>query len=306
MKPRTPEAARLEADYLARVRQTLGSRRGAAEIAQSVAEHIEEAVAEFKDLEVSLVQMAQVVERLGAPESYADGGPGQPGAAGELSADARRRVASLLDKVWMASLITTVGLFVPFIDFYVCTLIGYGMLAVVLRNRDGLPEEFRTLSRFSKIIAVAAVLNVPLAVAGFFEPKAAFLTLPTEALLVVLPLVVSWRLLGGIASFLRTARQDALASATLDARRIFITLEILLTAIAVVVGAVIAVARMGGSGRHHEVSSELNVAAAGLAMLPLNWVLSSFFLLRPISRARQALAEPSVAPGVGLAPDHGS
>ena len=67
MKPRTPEAARLEADYLDRVRQALGSRSNAAEIVQSVVEHIEEAASEFKGLEVTLVQMAQVVERLGLP-----------------------------------------------------------------------------------------------------------------------------------------------------------------------------------------------------------------------------------------------
>jgi len=72
MKPRNAEAARLETDYLARVKAALASREASEveEVIQSVKEHIEEELSDDLDGEVSLVQMANVVERLGPPEAY--------------------------------------------------------------------------------------------------------------------------------------------------------------------------------------------------------------------------------------------
>lgn len=73
MRPRNREAGRLEEDYLARLRASLAGRDPgqAAEILQSVREHIDEAVAEYGSGEVTLVQMANVLERLGPPEAWA-------------------------------------------------------------------------------------------------------------------------------------------------------------------------------------------------------------------------------------------
>ena len=72
MKPRNAEAARLEADYLARIKAALVGREASEvdEIIQSVKEHIEEELSGQPPGEVSLVQMANVLERLGPPESY--------------------------------------------------------------------------------------------------------------------------------------------------------------------------------------------------------------------------------------------
>ncbi len=72
MKPRSSEAARLEADYLARVRSVLALRDPSEveEVIESLREHIEEEFLVLADDEISLVQMANVLERLGPPEVY--------------------------------------------------------------------------------------------------------------------------------------------------------------------------------------------------------------------------------------------
>jgi HAAS domain-containing protein len=72
MKPRSSEAARLEADYLARVRSVLAGRDRSEveEVIESLREHIEEELSSVAAVEVSLVQMANVLERLGPPELF--------------------------------------------------------------------------------------------------------------------------------------------------------------------------------------------------------------------------------------------
>ena len=73
MKTRNAEAARLEADYLARVTAAMAGRETSEvdEVIQSVAEYIEEELSGTAEDQVSLVQMANVLEQLGPPEDYA-------------------------------------------------------------------------------------------------------------------------------------------------------------------------------------------------------------------------------------------
>ena len=72
MKTRDPEAARLENDYLARIRAVLAGRPESeiAEVLQSVREHIEESGASLPGEQVSLSAMAGIIEQLGPPEAY--------------------------------------------------------------------------------------------------------------------------------------------------------------------------------------------------------------------------------------------
>ena len=74
MKSRDSEAARLEEDYLQRIRAALAGRDDSEvdEVIASVREHIEEDAAEVLSDEISLVQMANILERLGPPEAYID------------------------------------------------------------------------------------------------------------------------------------------------------------------------------------------------------------------------------------------
>lgn len=88
MRKRTVEAARLEQDYFARVRTALAGREMSEvdEVIQSVTEHIEEELSDDLDSEVPLVQMANVLERLGPPETYGqeESGP-EPGEQARVS-----------------------------------------------------------------------------------------------------------------------------------------------------------------------------------------------------------------------------
>src|SRR5690349_17617133 len=76
MKARAPEAARLEADYLARVRTALAGRSAEeiAEVVESIQMHIDESTTDAgaTGMEITLTQMAQVVEQLGPPDAYRD------------------------------------------------------------------------------------------------------------------------------------------------------------------------------------------------------------------------------------------
>ena len=77
MKKRNSEANHLEGEYLRRVREALagGDAAAADDVLQSVREHIEEELADIGGDEVTLVQMATVLEKLGPPESYVDDQP---------------------------------------------------------------------------------------------------------------------------------------------------------------------------------------------------------------------------------------
>ncbi len=61
MKPRCADAMRLEAEYFDRLTKALSAKHEteAAEIIQSVREHIDEAVTEIADAEVSRVQASE-------------------------------------------------------------------------------------------------------------------------------------------------------------------------------------------------------------------------------------------------------
>jgi hypothetical protein len=73
MKPRNAEAARLEADYLAHVKAATAGREPSEvdEILESLRELIGEELSEVAGDQITLVQMANVLEQLGPPEDYA-------------------------------------------------------------------------------------------------------------------------------------------------------------------------------------------------------------------------------------------
>lgn len=79
MKPRNAEAARLEEDYLARIRAALTqsgrSPAEASEVVESVREHIREASETLAEPEISLSAMAAIIEQLGPPEAYIEADP---------------------------------------------------------------------------------------------------------------------------------------------------------------------------------------------------------------------------------------
>jgi len=133
MKPRKEEALRLEQSYLERLRVTLdkGDPLDADEIWQNVASHIEEAINEFETSEVTLVQMAEVLERLGPPEALGteenshqqeDKGSSRPDTTPLPETD-HSSFIEFIDKIWIGYLVGVIGLFIPIIDFNFCEMI---------------------------------------------------------------------------------------------------------------------------------------------------------------------------------------
>ena len=74
MKQKTQEAIRIESDYLDHVRNALSNLPSVEieEIIQDVHSHIADAMAEIPDEEISMAQMASILETIGAPESFAE------------------------------------------------------------------------------------------------------------------------------------------------------------------------------------------------------------------------------------------
>ncbi len=133
MKPRNAEAARLEADYLTRVKAAIAGREASEidEIIESLRDHIEEEVSEAADDRVSLVQMANVLEQLGPPEAYALDDGAQP--SGNTAADSRTNPSgSTTDNLEprRSKLAVAAALCVP------AAIVVFALLAVLAGNHD--------------------------------------------------------------------------------------------------------------------------------------------------------------------------
>jgi hypothetical protein len=300
VKPRNPEAARLEADYLARLRSALAGRETGEveEVLDSVSAHIEEELSGDLDGQVSLVQMAGVLERLGPPESYleeseaAAGAPPPPawspppeaaaGGGSGLAPEEREAAAALLDRVWWGYLVAIIGLYVPLIGLDFCAIIGATILAVVLLRHRGIAE---SSLRFAGKLAVAAlivnILNVPASILALIHPAFGLLRLPVVIGALVVSVMLYWNVLDGAATGVSRAGRDALAERIRGLRVWYLLTVAVLFVVGLLVG-VIAVA----SGVKN---AQQELWGVGYVTLPLGWLFGWFFALRPIGWARDAL-----------------
>ena len=307
MKPRNAEGHRLEADYLARLRAALAGRDPSetSEIVESVRDHIEEALAETAGDEVTLVQMAAVLERLGPPESFADeessavpqreaapAVPESPQAQATLapppSSEELSAAADLLDKVWIGYLVIVIGLFIPVVDFFFCSLIGYVILAVSLLRHRGLESKcFGSAGKMAVVGAILIVLLVPLNLLGLVAPLLGIVSLPVTVGMVVCFVAVYWLVLQGAASVVQAAGQARLAARIRNMRIYYI----LYLAFMVVVGLVIGIVAVAGGVKH----AAVELWWLGYALLPLGWLAGWLLELRPLGWARRALRQSSLA-----------
>lgn len=169
MRFRDPEAARIEDDYFLRLGKAL-SRLPAEqrnEILQNVREHVQLALGAGGV--VTLVEMAQVLQQLGSPEAMAaeaTGGSAQPAAgpahegnappidleyahpAAGLTPDQYPQAAFILRRLWIATIISSTGVFVPVTGPEIAGLIGSATIAAtVLAYRGGVERPLRTVGR---------------------------------------------------------------------------------------------------------------------------------------------------------------
>jgi len=298
MKQRAPEAQILESDYIKRLKDTLAGKDPALanEIMQSIREHIEEAINESPNEEISAAQMANILEKLGSPEAYINEyfslSEGKQNSVKDTSKDTNitiedsNKYYNFLSKLWVAYLIGVVGLYIPIIAFYFCTII-YLVFLVVIFKSSGLKQ-----NKNSNNIIVLSIMQISflaiLCVASIFEIKISLFsiaTLPLSITVLIISLIIDWKVLGEVSNILKIHKNDKLAEYVEDARKTYIyssvTIYLILNTIFIILSF-----SLGWTNKPNIYKLEI---IQSIFMLPIGWIIGWLFLLQPISKAKQAI-----------------
>lgn len=292
MKKRNPEAARLEGDYLLRVQSALVGHANAGSILENAREHIEEGGSEFSADEISLVQMARILEQLGPPEAFVPEGkaPEPQGVPNNMKAQALqwekfKDEIRFFDRLWIAAFIGAVGLYVPIVNLHVCDLIYFAMIAVIFSGRK-YPESYRNCSPLGWWCFGLSLALFPLGLFSLAVPGVAILSLPMGIALGVLNLFLYWRVMTGMAELVEEVGEVKLCEWTCRRRNAGIAAGIVFSVLAFLIGIVIGLS-VGNNKKDH-LWAELIMP---LFVIPSGWILGWYFLLRPISRAKEVFRE---------------
>ena len=290
-KPRSSEAERLESDYLERLHEVLRPLPAteAAEIEENVTGHIYEALAELDTEEVGLSHMAAVLEELGPPDAMiAEISEGDPAASpfSELPKASPETMETIqgspsspppppvegtefLDRLFAGYLIVTIGLFIPLIEVYFCSIIGY---AVILWNLPKAPvPEIARAKPWALIAIFSALAMCPAALLTLAEQGFGILFLPIGLAWAVSDIALLWIIFGGLANWAEGKGMAAMAGGLRNRRIYYIVAYLFLVLLAIPVGIAIS-----GSGR------SLASSLAGYALLPISWIINWFLILKPI------------------------
>lgn len=293
-KPRSPEAARLERDYLERLHQVLGRvpEAEAEEIEENVGDHIHAAIAELDTDEVGLAQLAAVLEELGSPESLflepteaeskipsstpavADSFDSIQGVEDDSKASTGER--EFLDRLFAGFLIVTVGLFIPVIEFYFCAIIGYAVLWRILRKAP--TPEIVDGNRWAAFSMLAAIAVFPAALLAIEDRDLAILSLPVGLAWAVFDIILYWMVFGGLSNWIEGKGLIALARKTRNLRLIYILTSLVFFMVMFLVGFL--------AGNRIDAWAIMMI---GIASLPIGWVIGWFLILKPILLIRKNL-----------------
>lgn len=287
IRPRHPEAERLERDYLERARRALASHPDGAAILEELRQHIEGAAAELPG-PVGLAAMAAILERLGPPEAVAPEAapapvPPRPASATRPPAEE----ADWVERLRLACLVGVVGLYVPLIELHVCALISLALIAVAVQAAPARAAALRSAALPAWWAFALCLAMAPIAALEWLTPAAGLIGMPVGTAYLVLHLIVFWRLMGSVAELTAGLDGDRVRSRLQTAR----VLYLITTLIAVVVGGTIVGLLVGGSG-------PAAASLASLLFLPIGWLIGWRLVLRPLAAARDALR----AAGAGRAP----
>lgn len=292
MRQRSDEAARLESDYMARLEQALSvlSLQERLEIQQNVRGHVEEALAESGHLEVTLTEMARVLEELGPPSTFVSGAKAAGGSSeGKEPTRGGPDPGShlmMLEKVWIAELIACLGLYIPVIDFHFCYLAGAIMFLVVMHRHQQDPiSEFQGMFRQTRIVVALYLGAFLTGLVTLAAPLAGLISAPLAIAYVVMATYVWWKMLGGVSRLLLVHGLRNTSDQILIWRKNYIIASIIVFVIALCVGVAIAATK----------STQSESVVIELALLPLTWILGYLYSLRPISLAREALEKKGTA-----------
>jgi uncharacterized membrane protein len=306
MKARSSEAARLEADYMTRLKAALGhlSASEKNDILQEIAQHIEDSCEEFAESEISLSQMAQILDRLGAPQVVASAAAASGSRSrSEVNSGAecpenkgwekdRKRYAELLQKLWFGHLTVVLGIYIPGVNFYVSSMVGLGILSYFSGIREVSRIKIFRRIRWAALIAAllcpVSLINNPVVWHAY---PATMLLAPLGMLRGFLVWLVYWSTLTGCAECLELDGQNQLAATIRTKRNLYIFIcvvgKILMMSSAMILGLVYARMNM-------KLPFDLKDAEqywwTGLLFLPLQWLLGWIFVLDPIKQTQRILA----------------
>lgn len=297
MKQRDREAARLESDYIARLRELLATRglSEQMEILQEVRHDIEQRLGDVEP--VTLVQMAAALQQMGSPESQAVERVAM--AASRAAARAEQpppvleyptaRLATapqaaeavpLLNRIWWGMLVSVVRLYIPVVDLEVCAIIGSVITATaIFRSRGQAQDELRVVGELEW--AVAGIL---LAMSAFSTAATVVEAIALANVLLLLGLLVCsiasyWILMTTLARWMAGLGRDALSRRILLLRTLNVAVVIpAMLILSIVVGATIGI--------------EWYI---GYVLLPISWITGYFFALAPIAQVIRAYRESATA-----------
>lgn len=315
-KPRSIEAQRLESNYLSRLQEALGylPKSEAVEIEENVTEHIRAAIEELDTDEVGLSQMAVILEELGSPESLIvepevieqplpdwldssdaeeagpeefreaepeEGPEAEPEESPTLQAaeqEKDRGFLELLDRIFAGYVIYTIGLYIPVIDFFLCSIIAYSVILWNIR-RSRFPG-FAKGTSWAIIALIAAITICPAKILGLVVPPLMLLTGLIAITLWVAEIALFWNLFSAMADGIEERGLPRLAGKARACRIYYIIANFLLLVAAIPVAMVVA-----------EEKNPADQALLGLMILPLGWIFGWFVILRPLRAIRRGLRE---------------
>ncbi|MCX5776811.1 MAG: hypothetical protein NTX32_04180 [Candidatus Firestonebacteria bacterium] len=284
MKPRVPEAERLEENYLQRLKNTLANRDTvlANEIMQGIRDHIEEAVNESLNEEISSAQMANILEKLGAPETYInDYSASGSGAQADVKKEDPGIYSEIFNKLWIACFIGVLGLYVPVINIYFCTIIYLVLIILIFRTYSSNNKE-RTKS-IIKLSIVQIILLTIYSITSILGLH--FINIFLDTVVFVITMTINWKIFGEMSAALRILKNQSGAEYVEGARIKYIIFSIIAYMGFIFVGVLLAYSGQF-YGRHDIVKFAL---FEPLITLPIGWLIGWLFLLRPISRAKQSI-----------------
>jgi len=292
MKPRVAEAQRLEDGYMLRLKSSLAEKDSALanEIIQNIREHIEEAVNESSENEISAVKMTEILERLGSPESYINEFSGLPSEKQSNAKDAKiltedqEKYSGFLSKLWVAYLIGTIGLYIPIIELHFCSIIYLALIiGIFVKLKMSQTELSNSIIGLSIIQLVLLVLAFAISTAGIYFPFIEVINTPVGIAIAVIALVIDWKVLGFVSEILKKTGKNEVAKQIEVSRKRYVIASCIFYVVALMVAIPF---EMAFRTRQPLI---MDLIIYPLLNLPATWLICWLFLLRPISTAKQSI-----------------
>ncbi|GEM_PF-3748296 len=288
--PRSAEAERLEADYLKRLKQVLTRLPNelSVDIFENVNNHISAALAGYSG-EVSLSQMAQVLEELGPPESFVEeeAPPSQPPPIPEMNHannDSRQELSESLHLLYTASIILVIGIWIPLIDLYLFDIIACFLISKIVLSPAHKRLDMIDLGSSAKICAWSLVGLFVFSVLEALSPLWGLIGLPFAIASLVYSLVMMWQIYAGLKRICQQVELSSFSTRIEKARNTYFTFLIISISIGILLAAIVTLSS--------PTNSEVSIEVMSLLLLPVNWFFGWMFFLKPLKDLQKQIESP--------------